>query len=251
MSTSAKTLHGLLVKASKYADTMTLAEALCDILGLESVEIGKAVLVVQDLAFEIDKQLKSEYFDDAERRHIEGYFGGFRTLINFQAYGQQLKILKTTHGILNGGKISHMLTVHALLKGVIGPAVITNVDSILKTLSELRKEVSSSELPSDLKEAIFKRLSDINVAIENFEAFGVESIVESVSTLIGEIQLFATPEDFNNPKNKSTYSGVYKFATTLFDGIETVDEKTDSAISLAKKTKLAAKILGPLLGVPT
>ena len=251
MSTSAKSLYELLLKASKYDGDLRLATALTECLGLQDSEEGKAVLIVQDLAYEIDKQLNSEFFDDAERRHIEGYFGGFRSLITFQAYGQPIKNLKSTHGILSNGKISHMLTVHALLKGVIKPANITNLDSVLKTLKELKSAVLSSELPDDLKEAIFKRLQDINISLENFDAFGVESIVDSVSTLVGEIQLFTSPDDFTNPKNKSTYDGVFKFATTLFDGIENVDEKTDRAVSLAKKTKLAAKFLGPFLGAPS
>ena len=236
VSTDAKALYDFLV-ASKEATLGTrLGDFACSYLGLPKGEYGQALLAIQGLAFRVNQAINSIDLPQAERNEIFKYFSPFLPLLNYTSYSQNMQWARQQ--FIQDAHVGKLMILDAVMAGKIGHAPeLNDINGLVLSIEEVIEVFRSSDLPINLRNAILKRLLQIQSSLSNYEVFGAQSVVDETAKIIGMISMYnqAHPKAAVNKTDAVTVFREYskKIATGISKArnlVEDIQFLTDAGV---------------------
>ena len=218
MSTDVKALHDFLVASEKANLTTSLGKFSCEYLDVEETRLGEALLAIQGLAFRISQMINTIDLPEAERKDVYRYFHPFQSLLNYTTYSQTMQIVR--RDFIKKEAVAKLVILDAIIAGKIGHVPeLSNISDLGQDIDKIIECFRKSDLPSNLRQAILKRLLQIKSALKNYEIFGAQSIVDETANIIGVISLYSEM----NPQssvNKSEATSLFRqFSRKVVTGI--------------------------------
>ena len=126
-----------------------------------------------------------------------------------------------------------------------------DLQEISDDISKLKDGIAELNIPSELKKILYKRVSQMQCAIDHYKVFGLDGLADSIEELVGSIVLYVDKE--LEESNNDWFFEVKKMCAYTFKSIEKARKAADN-IKIIKEsvpalTDAGRKILGLFLDV--
>jgi len=233
VTTSASRLHDLLKKVGgekPNSNDQSFGSRAVFVLGLQHDQTGEAYIVVRDKVKSLFSDV-SNGLDQEQVTHVMTLCAPYRKLIQLSTHDQPIKNLASNNGPLAHNSMSHLKTLDLILS-----ARVTRDEPEFQdykdTIDSLRAELKALNIDPLLSTAISKRINQVEFAIKNYLYVGPSTLVESVETLLGSVELLVPSKKKKSTKGKAFRAGVGALVGTVILALTQAEKAGDTVISL-------------------
>ena len=182
--------------------------ALAECLGLEGEEGElQAVLYLYKLTARVRDDIEVAEINSDNKRKLKGYLTAFNGILSLSQMTQTIGKLKET--LLKPDHLTQLTWIHMALDGKVNRYDgNSEVKDLISSIDEIREAVADSSLPSDLKKALLRRLTELRSAVDHFRFYGIEGLEDTLSMLVGEVLTKYTQEQIK--ENPQVFGGISK-----------------------------------------
>ncbi|WP_439562706.1 hypothetical protein [Roseinatronobacter sp.] len=199
MLTSAQSLNQILVQCAQEKDkAKRFALVLAKVLDTDNPSEIFSAQRLFSIASKVEADIAALPHTEDEKKHLQKLYQPFRNILDLSAFSMNMQTAKSH--FLKAENLTNLVSIHMGLKGFadINEPKAETIEFSTR-LREIRMEISSSDLPLDLRLNVSERLRQIENALEKYYAFGADFIERELNELTGAIVIHLTevPKDRN------------------------------------------------------
>ncbi len=188
MSTSAKTLHGLLTIVSEHPNQKEKwLNVFSNHFGYSSPTANADVILhLSKLFSRIEEDIDGMPVDGGEKRHIENFLTPFRFFKTFSHL--HLDVAQARSHFLKAEHLQGLLNLHFALMGFVRSMDLPpDAKELARKFDVIQRDIIDAALPDALKRILVKRTSQMRTILDHFQVFGLEDLKDELDGLVGAI----------------------------------------------------------------
>lgn len=245
VSTSAAQLYSILHAGELARDNTKLGVAIAQKIGAESSNPSIAMKYLRNLVLNVNADLGVS-FDGPLLAHLQRSMSPFQRLLSFAVYDQKCRDLSANGNMLDSAIVEGILGVDAALQGKCERPVLNITDTVLESISSLRTDLESVELPENIHRILSSRIDQLEKAIRHFNLYGVAGMNEAMEALLGAIELYVPQKKKLKPAYGKLRGAVFSTLLVLTGAVATTNNTVKDGVELIENVMDGARMIEDL-----
>ena len=206
---------------------------------------GDAAFRIRKLVIRVQNDLEAVELDNVSKDQFKSRLNAFIPLANFSQMHQSMGDAKTT--FLKPENLIGLTLVHGALNGNVNRFDLSfDLKDFSDEIAKLKTDIADLDIPDDLALVLFKRISQIQAAIDHYTVFGLTGLAEAISDLVGSIVIHVDSDA--EQRNDDWFSSVKRVCGGLLGQLSKAREASENARVISENVPALAESGRKLLG---